>query len=111
MRSRRARGGREEKELGLRGSTAEVMDERVGSVRNLKKKQLLWSRMQEEKKKDQLLVPAASARVFTFVSVFVCEYPPGEGAPTSRNGALQGQEVRRPTDSFQKKAKTAKKLK
>lgn len=38
MRSRRARGGREEKELGLRGSTAEVMDERVGSVRNLKKK-------------------------------------------------------------------------
>lgn len=49
------------KELGRRGSTAEVMDERVGSVRNLKKKkQLLWSRIQEEKKEDQLLVPAAS---------------------------------------------------
>lgn len=38
MRSRRARGGRGKKELGRRGSTAEVMDERVGSVRNLKKK-------------------------------------------------------------------------
>lgn len=74
MRSRRARGGREKKELGRGGSTAEVMDERVGSVRNLKKKkQLLWSRIQEEKKEDQLLVPAASARVFTLVSVFVCE--------------------------------------
>lgn len=57
-----------------------MIDERVGSVRGLKKENhWRWAGIPEEKKKDHLLVPAASCAC-PYICQPACECLPSGGA-------------------------------